>query len=215
MSEQPQGVRFRLQTPLASWSESGAALRPTDNVPSWSALVGMIGAAFGWRRADGRLSQLATDYAMAVRIERSGERIEDYQTVQSPERSQADRLRASTRADELSVPNVHTTITRREYVADAIYEILVLAVANTPVVTADEIRAAMLRPIFPLYAGRRSCALGRLAAVVVTGELDTLLPDATNWDSRLVTARAPSLVRERRDMRVGANSYALRHECVA
>jgi len=209
------GVLFPLRSPLVAWSEGGAALRPTDFVPTWSAIAGMVGAAFGWDRRDARIAGLAGDYAMAVRVDRAGVRIEDYHTVQSPERSQADAMRARTRADELSVEDVHTTITRREYVSDAAYTILLLAIAGSPGVNAEEIRAALMRPAFPLYAGRRSCTLGRIAAELVHGDLDALMPDATHWDSRLPSKRTPSLVRERRDQRVGAMTYGVRHECVA
>lgn len=215
MTGRPNGILFRLRTPLASWSETGAALRPTDYVPTWSAIVGMMGAALGWGREDARLVSLATDYAMAVRMDQAGVRLEDYHTVQSPEKTQAEAMRARTRADELSVPQVHTTITRREYVSGSDCTVLVLSCAESPVVQPDQLAASLLRPVFPLYAGRRSCTLGRISAEAVAGDLDSLLPDATHWDNRLPTKKKASLLRERRDQRVGARQYTIRHECVA
>jgi CRISPR system Cascade subunit CasD len=150
-----------------------------------------------------------------VVVENPGERIQDYHTIQSPEKSQAEAMRAQTRADELSVASVHTTITRREYVSGAAYTVLLLADTDSPVVSATEIVEALRRPVFSLYAGRRSCALGRLAAEEVAGDLDALLPNATHWDHRMSTGRTPSLIRERRDQRAGPFAYAIRHECVA
>ena len=204
-----------MRPPLASWSETGASLRPTDMVPSWSAIVGLVGAAFGWGRSDMRLVSLADDYAMAVRVDQPGERIEDYHTVQSPEKVQAERLRARSRADELAVEQIHTTITRREYVSGAAYTFLLLACRDTPVVSTGDIVEALLRPVFPLYAGRRSCLLGPIKAEAVVGTLDALLPDATHWDSRLPSTRSATLIRERRDQRIGAFTYSIRFECVA
>lgn len=198
-----------------SWSETGAASRPTDFVPSWSAIVGLVGAALGWGRTDQRLVRFANDYALAVAVENPGERIQDYHTIQSPEKSQAEAMRAQTRADELSVASVHTTITRREYVSGAAYTVLLLADSDSPIASATEIAAGLGRPVFPLYAGRRSCALGRVAAEVVAGNLDDLLPGATHWDHRLASGRSPSLIRERRDQRVGPFAFTIRHECVA
>lgn len=211
----PAGVLFAIDAPLVSWSESGTALRPTDQVPTWSAIVGLIGAALGLSRTDNRLAQIALDYGMAVEIRRRGLLIEDFHTIQSPERSQSARIRASTRLQELSVESVHTTITRREYVTDASYSFLVVSLSDTPVFSPNEIANALGNPIFPLYAGRRSCPLGRINATIVKGEMDEVLPKATHWDLRITTNRSPSLIRERRDLRSVNSTYLMRRECVA
>jgi CRISPR-associated protein Cas5/CasD subtype I-E len=209
------GCRFRLAVPLVSWSESGAATRATDFVPSWSAITGMCGAAFGWKREDPRLVRLAAEYALAVAVKNPGQRLEDYHTVQSPEASQASRLRVRTRADELSVAAVHTTITRREYVAGAEYEILIIQLTENPIVLPQQIVSALATPAFPLYAGRRSCVVGRLTAEYFEGEIDQLLSAASHWDARLNTSKAYTFVRERRDLLVGNRQFASRNECAA
>lgn len=209
------GVLFTIAAPLASWSTGGAAIRPTDSVPTWSAITGLLGAALGWSRIDERLVRIAEQYAMAVQVMNVGITVEDYHTVQAPDADAARRARANTRSDELLVSEPNTTITRREYVPDARYKVLVLALTSTPIVAAPELAWSLAHPVYPLYAGRRSCLIGRIAADVVAGDMDTLLPSATHWDSRLKTARTPSIVRERRDMRVGARVFAARHECVA
>ena len=205
---------FDLRAPLVSWAEGGAALRPTDFVPSWSAIVGMVGAALGWPRGDERLVRFASDYALAVAMHSPGTLIEDFHTVQSPTARQAANLRATSRAEELSVSDVHTSITRREYVADARYTIAVFQVSDVPVVAVDAVVAALGSPVFPLYAGRRGCALGRVAAREIEGSLDVVLPEATHWDRRLAAPWSPSVVRERRDMLVGDRKFAVRREAV-
>jgi len=207
-----RAVLFDLRTPMASWAEGGAALRPTDFVPSWSAIVGMVGAALGWPRGDERLVRFANDYALAVAVHSPGVRIEDFHTIQSPTARQATDLRARTRADELSVDDIHTSITRREYVSDARYALAVFQLSDEPVVAVDAVVAALGSPVFPLYAGRRGCALGRIDARAVEGSLETVLPEATHWDWRIAAPWRPSVVRERRDMLVGNRKFTVRRE---
>jgi CRISPR-associated protein Cas5/CasD subtype I-E len=215
VDQKMKGVLFEFSAPLASWATSGAAVRATDAVPTWSAMTGLLAAALGWGREDERIAALARDYAMAVRVIEPGSRLEDYHTVQSPDAARAGRARVQTRADELDAGEPNTTITRREYLSGARYSMLVLTAAERPVATPEALVRALREPVYALYAGRRSCPLARIGAKVVAGDLDSLLPDATHWDSRLPTSRTPSLVRERRDMRVGARRFAVRKECVA
>jgi CRISPR system Cascade subunit CasD len=204
-------VHFSIRAPLASWSESGAAYRPTDTVPSWSALVGLCGAALGWERGDPRLAEFAQDYAPAIRSD-TGERLVDYHTVQTPHRPTLQRPPRS-RAEELAAETVNTTVTRREYVQDVRYEILMVPVAEAPVVAAEALARALRHPRFTLYAGRRSCPLGRVPATVVESSLDGM----THVDTRLADLPwvVPSLIRERRDMPVGWRKFAVRREAVA
>lgn len=213
-----RAVCFKLASPLASWSEAGVALKPTDRVPSWSAVTGMVGAACGWRRGDDRLPRFAADYAMAVRVHDFGTLFEDYQTIETPEAWQATRCRVRTRFDELTVRTRHFTITRREYLSGASYGIALVPLLDEFALTVspEEIAAAFASPVFPLYAGRRSCALGALRArVVTTDEAAAFIDAATHWDQRLPTERTPSLVRERRDMPAGVRKFAPRLECIA
>jgi hypothetical protein len=73
---------------------------------------------------------------------------------------------------------------------------------------------ALGHPEFPLYAGRRGCTLGRIAARAVEGSLEAVLPDATHWDRRITAPWRPSLVRERRDMLAGNRKFTIRQEAV-
>lgn len=208
-------ARFSLKAPMASWSESGVLVKPTERTPTWSALVGLVGAAFGWSREDDRLAKFSADYAPVLVVRKAGEVFEDYHTIQTPEASQALRRRARTRLDEMSVPSIHSTITRREYVSDSVCDIILFPLTSTPVVTPEEIAAALANPVFPLYAGRRSCPLGPLRCVVENGDADTAVNEATHWDSRIRSSRKPSLVRERRDLLVGPRQFFIRKECIA
>jgi hypothetical protein len=158
--------------------------------------------------------RFAGDYALGVAVHSPGVRIDDFHTIQSPTARQAINRRARTRADELSVDETHTSITHREYLADARYTIAIFQLSDTPIVTVGVVVDALGHPEFPLYAGRRGCTLGRIAARAVEGSLEAVLPDATHWDRRITAPWRPSLVRERRDMLAGNRKFTIRQEAV-
>lgn len=204
---------FDLITPMASWGVGGNSIVPTMTVPTWSAIVGLMGAALGIDRDDNALTGLANDFALAVRVDLSGVRSADYHTVQSPSASQAKAIRPRTRAQELAyVDDLNTTITQREYVQGAKYKVFVVQVTSSPAFALEAIVDALRDPVYPLYAGRRSCVLGRLDATIVgLEEVQT----ATHWDQRIPLNKQISMVMERRDLLVGSRAFGVRHECVA
>ena len=208
-------LAFDLAVPLSSWAVGGNAITPTMAVPTWSAMVGMIGAALGIPRDDDRLPVIAADYGLAVQVMDAGAREYDYHTIQSPMTSKVRPLRARTRAQELdlnSVDDLNTTITRREYMQGARYQIFVVQLAVTPLFSVDQIVAALREPAYPLYAGRRSCVIGRVNAQPVG--IDALA-DATHWDQRIPLEKPHSMVAERHDLLTGRRTFSIRHECVA
>ena len=206
-------LAFDLVAPMVSWGTGGNSIVPTESIPTWSAIVGMLGAGLGIPRDYDALTQLANDYALAVRVDRLGFRRPDYHTVQSPSASQVKTLRAKSRAQELAfVEDVNTTITRREYVQDARYRVFVVQVAESPAIEIQAIMRALRDPVYPLYAGRRSCLIGRLDARLVAA--DELLT-STHWDQRIPLKKPVSMVSERHDLLVGKRKFGIRHECVA
>lgn len=204
---------FDLITPMVSWGTGGNSIVPTMTVPTWSAIVGLIGAALGIERDDAALTALANDYALAVRVEQSGVRSADYHTVQSPSASQVRAIRPRSRSQELDyIDEINTTITRREYVHDAKYRLFVVQVANSPAIDLNAIEVALRDPVYPLYAGRRSCIIGRLDAKMVALED---VQTATHWDQRIPLDKPFAMVIERHDLLVGRRAFGVRHECVA
>lgn len=204
---------FDLITPMVSWGTGGNSIVPTMTVPTWSAIVGLMGAALGIARDDDALTGLANDYALAVRVDQRGVRSADYHTVQSPSANQARAIRPRTRSQELDyVDDLNTTITRREYVHDARYRLFVVQVVPSPAIALDAIVGALRDPVYPLYAGRRSCILGRLDAKLVSmAEVQT----ASHWDQRIPLNKPFAMMTERRDLLVGSRAFGIRHECVA
>jgi len=159
------------------------------------------------------LTGLANDYALAVRVDQRGVTSADYHTVQSPSASQARATRPRSRAQELDyIDDLNTTITRREYVHDARYRLFVVQVTPSPAIALMAIVAALRDPVYPLYAGRRSCIIGRLDAKLVTLEE---VQTASHWDQRIALDKPFAMVTERHDLLVGSRAFGIRHECVA
>jgi len=208
-------LAFDLTVPLSSWAVGGNSITPTMAVPTWSAIVGMIGAALGIPRDDDRLPVIAADYGLAVQVMDAGEREYDYHTVQSPMASKVRPLRARTRAQELdlgSVDDMNTTITRREYMHGARYRVFIVQLSEAPLFPVDQIIAALRNPAYPLYAGRRSCVMGRVNAQPVGMDA---LEDATHWDQRIPMEKPHAMVAERHDLLTGRRTFSIRHECIA
>lgn len=149
---------FRLYGPLAAWGEIAVGeVRPTALSPSRSALLGLVAAALGLRRAEEEAHRrLADELRFAVRVRAAGLPLADYHTVQSaPRRKGAIH---ATRADQLRAPRDQrpTLVTRRDHRCDALYEVAAWNVepVDHPL---ESLRQALHRPRFTLYLGRKAC----------------------------------------------------------
>ena len=150
-----------LTGPLQSWGgpAPGVYERPTDAMPSLSALVGIIANALGRRRHD-PIDDLADGATLTVRADRPGMLLNDYHTVGTAGRY---ALAAET-GRQLKNP----VVTNRRYLSDAAF----LAVYEPPNggISADDVFSALLKPARPLYLGRRSCVPAERIPVCVTAE---------------------------------------------
>lgn len=149
-------LTFTLAAPLASFGELAGTRRSTQRTPSFSAVVGLLGAAMGVPRGDPALPTLAQEFAMAVRVDRNGGVTTDYHTVETPHARSGQRFR--TRRDELAGVT-GLVLTRRDYRQDVEYTVAVFPLVANPEISLSTLRGALLRPRYPLYAGRRSCQL--------------------------------------------------------
>ncbi|WP_369201609.1 type I-E CRISPR-associated protein Cas5/CasD [Streptomyces sp. PU-14G] len=141
------GLLLRLAGPLQSWGERSAFLpeRESAPFPTRSGLIGMFSAAQGLQRgAD--LSRY-DELEFTVRADRPGTLLEDYHTAgggQPPERT------AATSGGKHKGAAV---ITRRHYLADAVFVVAVTGPARILTETAQ----ALEQPHWSPYLGRRSC----------------------------------------------------------
>lgn len=146
---------LRLEGPMQSWGISSRFVkRETNNYPTKSGIVGILAAAQGIDRS-GDISHLAS-LNIGVRVDQPGRVIRDFQT-ERPEVGKAFPL------------------TDRYYLSDAKF----VAGVEGDESELERIQAALLRPVFPLYLGRRSCSPAtRIAQEIVPSPLSQALREA-------------------------------------
>ena len=155
----PAFLAFTLHAPLAAFG--GVAVgerRSTWDRPGRSAVLGMVAAALGIDRIDEVAHQaLHSGYGLAVRTDATGRLLADYHTAQVPPAQRG--RRHPTRAHELATRGLSTILTRREYRTDALHTVALWErqLAPHPLMA---LRAALLRPAYVLYVGRKGCPLG-------------------------------------------------------
>lgn len=164
---------FQIYAPLTSWGEPAVGeVRHSNAIPSRSALLGLVAAALGIRRKEKKLNIFNQHYQFAIRTFRAKSSwFSDYQTVQVPKTNKKASL--YTRFDEIcrSPNELETLLSQREYYNDIYYQIVMTETAGAPY-CAEQIRQALLTPVFPLYIGRKNSPLALpLSPVVYKGKL--------------------------------------------
>lgn len=174
----PHHLVFRLYAPMASWGEAAVGeTRPTATYPGRSAIVGLIGAALGIRRNDDDgQRRLRESLQIAVKQRSPGLLLRDYHTVQVPP-SQS-KVTNRTRREELSAPKdaLNTILSSREYRCDGLWNVAVRLADSAPW-PLEELKAALEKPRFPLYLGRKACPLAAPLAPTVV--------EASHWRQAL------------------------------
>lgn len=125
-----QYLIFQLHGPMASWGvDAPGEVRHTHELPSRSALLGLLAAGVGIRRDDTeRLNAFNRHYSLVVCASRNPRWARDYHTVQMPK--EVRKSRYFSRREELSDPDLLSAIiSRRDYYTDAWW---MVAVATTP-----------------------------------------------------------------------------------
>jgi CRISPR system Cascade subunit CasD len=142
---------LRLAGPMQAWgTQSRFSVRDTGLEPSKSGVVGLLCAALGKPRyerpGDGfpSLAELAK-LPMAVRVDRPGTMLPDYQTAQGV-----------IKADGKRPPHWHdpkfTVVSTRHYLADADF----LVGLAGPTDLLSRLDEALANPTWPLFLGRRA-----------------------------------------------------------
>ncbi|MGI5397630.1 type I-E CRISPR-associated protein Cas5/CasD [Streptomyces sp. CA-251251] len=142
------GLLLRLAGPLQSWGERSAftPVRDTAPFPTRSALIGMFAAAEGIGRNE-TIPDRYHDLRLTVRVDRPGVRLVDYHTAGGG--FPKDRTAATSGGSNKGA----AVITRRHYLADAVFVVAVTA----PDATLERLADALTRPHWAPYLGRRSC----------------------------------------------------------
>ena len=143
---------FGLSASLAAMGElAGHERRGSLIWPGRSAILGLLGAALGIRR-DGDFTALdALDVSVAIFD--SGAPLRDYHTIESVPSAAAKRPNSRPEALRDAKGRTNTTITLRDYRAGVFYGVAVQGAG------LEDLQAALSRPRFTLYLGRKSCPL--------------------------------------------------------
>jgi CRISPR system Cascade subunit CasD len=154
---------LRFEAPLMSF---GAPIVDRHGViqpyPALSMMTGLLGNALGYDHAEPeRLERLQERLRYAVRQDRSGRQIQDYQTVDLS-KPYMDDDRAWTTRGQLEKrkggsASSGTHIRLRDYWADAIYTVALTLTSPDETPTLDALAEAVQHPARPLFVGRKTC----------------------------------------------------------
>ncbi len=144
---------FTLDAALGSMGDvAGHERRGTWTWPGRSAILGLMAAALGIRR-DGDFTALDA-LSVAVAVFDAGVPMRDFHTVQTVPTAAAKRPQSRLLALRQAAHKLNTTITLRDYRAGPLYGVAVSGSQGLAVMAA-----ALERPAFTLYLGRKSCPL--------------------------------------------------------
>lgn len=143
------GLLLRLAGPLQSWGEHSVFTeRDTAVYPTRSGLVGLIAAAQG-RSRTAAIEDLHA-LVFTIRVDRPGVRLVDFHTVGGG----LPRVRTTPTAEGGRRPQDKATIvSRRHYLADAVFTVAVTG----PDPLIEAVAVALRAPVWAPYLGRRSC----------------------------------------------------------
>ena len=150
----PEHLVFTLAAPMGAFGDlAGHERRGSAHWPGRSAILGLIGAAQGVRRDD-RAGQAALEvWKMAVASLSQGRPLRDFHTAQ-PVPSARIRAPNSRRAALAALkPGDNPVITTRDYRTDCLFAVALWGG------DIEALEAALQRPVFTPYLGRKSCPL--------------------------------------------------------
>lgn len=182
---------LRLEGPLQSWGgRTIGRYRRTEPVPTKSGVIGLLGAALGLSRLrlNDRLDEL-NGLEMAVRVDRAGDVLEDYQTVGAGigVLSADGKIKKTAGTGEFEA-----IISPREYLIDASF----LVILRGHDKQINGLAGALQDPQWPLFLGRKRCVPGtRVFAGTLDGATlaEALDRDGPDDDSLLAPDKSASV----------------------
>ncbi len=140
---------LRLEGMLQSWGEDAKwDYRGTSGVPTKSGIVGLLACAMGFSRESPEIQQLAEHLTLAVRVDRPGLRMTDFQTVTGNPLMSAEGKKRSLG---------NTFISQRVYLQDACFTVAL----ETDAAWHERILEGLRNPKWCMYLGRKSCVPSR------------------------------------------------------
>lgn len=143
----PLILLLRLEGPLQSWGERARwDYRDTAAMPTKSGIIGLLACALGKPRFDPLLLEMDEKLRMGVRMDRSGPITIDYQTVSGI-------IRTADGGQRGKKGEVSTIQSWRQYLQDTAF---LVALSGEPELL-QRCAAALKKPVWPIYLGRKSC----------------------------------------------------------
>ncbi|HOO73419.1 MAG TPA: type I-E CRISPR-associated protein Cas5/CasD [Spirochaetota bacterium] len=150
---------FQLYAPLMSWGETAVGMeRRSSPQPSRSAVIGLVAASLGIKREDDRRQiLLAEKIGVGVKLLSPGIMIRDFHTIQIPQPLK--KRPFFTRRDEVTGNSMKTgtVLSKREYRCDSMAFVALWINSPVPELTVESISAALKKPVYQIYFGRKSC----------------------------------------------------------
>ncbi len=186
---------FRLYGPMVAWGDIAIGeVRADTTVPSKSAIMGLLGAALGLERGQEEQHQgLNNGYELATQTVQFGSLLRDYHTTQIPD--SAGKVRYATRRDEIvrGRDRLNTQLSARDYRCDALAVVALKAHADAPY-SLSELSAALRKPHFTPYLGRKACPLAAPMAPTVVSA-DDYYNALTSYDMPALAYNADKLMK--------------------
>ena len=152
---------FRLLGPMSAYGDITVGERRSIwDVPSKSAVLGLVAGGLGLTRDDGPAHQaLEAGLGFAVRGDAPGFPLRDYHTAQAPKARKNGQWR--TRQEELAVKEeLNTVLSERLYRLEAAATVALWRKAAKGS-ALEALGEALTKPHFAPYLGRKACPLGR------------------------------------------------------
>ena len=194
----PRILILRLEGVLQSWGlRSRWSSRDSGLFPSKSGLAGLLACAMGLKRDDDQIGALQNSLQLAVRADKPGKLLWDYQTITRHganlnAATGKPRVMAGTDRlfhhqiimNQLSKKPVNsvqdTIISQRQYLQDASFTVFITG----PEALLEECAAALQNPKWQIYLGRKSCPPCAPVFLELTDWYGTLLEAAEQYPLR-------------------------------
>jgi len=140
-------IKVTLSGWLQSWREDSRwDDRYTTTMPTKSGIIGMIGAAFGYKRGDPHLNDLNNRLRIAVRADRTGSMEMDYHTATYPGNGQW-------KCADGENDHAKTLVFHKEYLVDAWFTVYLWGDEDL----LGKVYNALYDPKYPLFLGSKCC----------------------------------------------------------
>lgn len=141
-------LKLHLEAPLQSYGlKSKWDSRESGFYPSKSAIIGLLGSAFGYERKSSNLDFLSKNLKVHVRIDKEGKLITDLQTVNLPV------LQADGSIKKNKDSSYYHPLLKKDYLQDAIFTVYITGEKDL----LYKCYEAVKNPVWPIYLGRKSC----------------------------------------------------------